>query len=46
MKNARMSEEEADDVLDFISQKSGLFDKIIVNHVGSICSSKTIKTYI
>ena len=43
MKNARMSEEEADNVLDFISQKSGLFDKITVNHIGSICSSKIMK---
>ena len=31
----RISEEEADDVLDFIVQKTGLLDKVVVKNIGS-----------
>ena len=43
MKKTRISEKEAVDVLDFISQKTGLFDKIIAKIVGSTYSSKAMK---
>lgn len=43
MKKTKISEKEAIDVLDFISQKTGLFDKIIVKNVGSVYRSNSMK---
>ena len=43
MKKTKISEKEAIDVLDFISKKTSLFDKITAKNVGFAYSSKVVK---